>query len=245
MTTPIIVILVAITLIALAVVNAVNLRQRHLKQLARQQQQLYDQLTLAEDALQTTLRTLESFDIARQVNQHIAAIIEQLIDIERFNPEPLKARLTIARQRQQALDSGTIARELNRNCRSDAEIAMLQGSLTQASRIINERHAKGALDNEQARHARQLIDWGKLQISVLSIIAAGYAARDGHLVSSCLSYFQKAQDLLQGSQNTDPRRLEMVRQLSAVTRGEREYIDTELFPEYSLQVDSESALGEV
>lgn len=242
--TPIVIVLILITIAALVGVNIVNLRQKHLKQLVKQQQKYYHSLEEAEDALNVCLKTLEGVEIANQLNLEIESILKQLLELERFNPEPIKARLELAQSRQKQLQSGLLTPKLARQCSSDTEIATLQASLSQAARIINQRHAHNQLSDDQSRQLRQQIDWGKLQISVLSIIAAGYSARDIGQISTALSYFQKAQDLLQGSNNPDPRRLEAVRQLGAVMRHERETIDVDLFPESADYLNNEASLIE-
>ncbi|MDO3386396.1 hypothetical protein QWI17_11155 [Gilvimarinus sp. SDUM040013] len=242
MSTPIIIALILITIAALIAVNVVNVRQKHLQLLVKQQQRYYQALEQAEDALSTCLKTVESLDVADQLNREIIVILQRLLELERFNQDPIKARLALAESRQQHISSGQLTPNLSRWCSSDTEIAALQTSLSQATRIINQRHAHQQLNDEQARQLRQQLDWAKLQISVLSIIAAGYQARDAAQITSALSYFQKAQDLLQGSRNPDPRRLEIVRQLSSVMRHERDTIELELFPESADYVSGEPSL---
>ncbi|MDO3384195.1 hypothetical protein [Gilvimarinus algae] len=234
MPTPIVITLILVTLTALVIVNAVNLRQRQLRQLARQQQRLYGKLETVEDALEASLRAVEGLGVARQLNQEIIAITQDLCDLERHNKAPLQARLELANTRQQQLNTGNVQRQVNRLCHSDSEIHQLQSALAQASRFIHQRLASEVLANDQAQELIQQIDWARLQISVLSLIAAGYEARAAERLISALNYFQKAQDLLQGSRNPDPRRLEMVRQLSGIVRHERAFIDRDLFAEYDL-----------
>lgn len=233
MSTATIVVLILLTFTALIVVNAINVRQQHLRQLLKQQQKLYRSLEEAEDALATSLRTLEKSDVAEHINREITAILKRLIKLERLNPAPIQARIELAQKRQDQLATGVLTPQLNRCCNSDAEIATLQLSLAHAARIIHKRLAANQLSQEQAQQLLNQIDWGRLQISVLSLIAAGYNARNSAQITSALSYFQKAQDLLQSSCNPDPRRLELVRQLSAVMQNPKAVIDQALFPEFA------------
>ncbi|MDO6747292.1 hypothetical protein [Gilvimarinus sp. 1_MG-2023] len=223
--------LIVIIFAALVAVNAVNVRQQTLKHRLRHQQRLYQALESAEDALTTVLRTLETTDVAQHINQEISAILERLIQLEPFNPAPIQARMELAHKRQQQLAAGALRPSLRRLCSSDTEIATLQLSLGHGARIIHSQLAAEKLSPEQARLLVAQIDWARLMVSVLSIIAAGYSARDNTQITAALSYFQKAQDLLQGSSNPDPRRLEMVRQLSAVMQHPKATVEHDLFPE--------------
>ncbi|UTF60946.1 hypothetical protein [Gilvimarinus sp. DA14] len=233
--------LITIALVALAAVNAINVRQQQLKQLARRREQLYQTLEQTEEALEACLQAVESTATCSEIAREKCALLEALLETEQQNPEPLKTRLAKAQAQLQQLSSGLSERELNRLCHSDSEIKMLQGKLLHALRHIQRRHAENHLTPEKYLEHCNQIEWARLMISVLSLVGAGYLARDNEQQISAINYFRKAQELLQGSQHPDSRRLPLIREISQLMQQNILYLSDEFFPEYTSELTEQVA----
>ncbi|MCP8898815.1 hypothetical protein [Gilvimarinus xylanilyticus] len=233
--------LVIITIVALAAVNAINLRQQTLKQLARRQQRLYHDLEQLEEALAASLQYVEDIEVSRQLAKEKLATLQLLLELERHNPAPLQARVEQAQTYLQNLSTGGTERQINRYCYSDVEIKAAQEKLARAAVCLHQRWSSERMDREAANQCRQQIDWATLMVRVLSLLGAAYSARDNNQNISALNYFRKVQSLLQASQHTDPRRLQLIKEIAQVIRLEKPYIDAALFPEYHALIESEEA----
>lgn len=233
--------LIVIALVALVGVNTINLRQQQLKQLARQREQLYNRLDSLEEALEACLQTVENTATCSELAREKCALLQALLDTEQHPSEPLKTRLNKAEAELQQLSSGLAERQLNRLCHSDSEIKMLQGKLAYALRSIQKRQARDQLTVDRALEHTNQIEWARLMVSVLSLVGAGYLARENDQQISAINYFRKAQELLQGSQLPDPRRLPLIRELSQLMQHTTMYLSNDYFPEYTPELDEENA----
>ncbi|WP_020210396.1 hypothetical protein [Gilvimarinus chinensis] len=233
--------LIVITLAALAGVNIINQRQQQLKQLARRREQLSLGLENLEEGLEACLQTVENTATCCELAREKCALLKALLDTEHPPSNKLvQARLDKAETELQQLSSGLIERRLDRLCHSDTEIKVQQAKLANALRFIHKRQTREQLTIDQALEHSNQIEWARLMISVLSMVGAGYLARENDQQISAFNYFRKAQELLQASQHPDPRRLALIRELSELMQQPGMHLSEEYFPEYTPEENAQN-----
>lgn len=226
-----ILLLFLLMVVALLLVGLADRWQRRRRQAMLREKRLRLQLQELEDILEQTETVLPSRDIARQINAEILRLLE---DMRKLNPNTsayVDSRLSRAEERESDWDREPPTRKVNRLRDSDAQIAHSQACLKLAGEVLRRRHLRGQLNAQELDVYLQDLGWSRMMISVISLIAQGHKAlvRGGRLAAH--TFYKKAQNLLLGYGESDPRRAAMIQQLNEIIAGERKALSQDLMPE--------------
>ena len=235
------IILCTIGVAALVVVSLINRSQTKAKR-ARQKVKM---MKFRVDALEELALILDSTVDTRGIARHIHnEALDLLAVMRKLDPSASYLNATIASAQKTAseLADDHGQRQISRLQTSDAQIARTQQALTEAARILRQKHSRGQIaDAELDAYLREL-SWLHLQVEVISMVGQGMLAMNKQDVMGAFSFYRRAQNCLIQSEQKDPRRQQMIRELNEMLGKKRQHLSLNLMPEASfiLQQSSKS-----
>lgn len=207
--------LMLITLFAVSVLNRIQQRQR---QRRLEQRRLRIQVEELTDLVNCLEQTLPNRTIIKHINDMIIALQHQMLSLEDKNREHLEAAILKSELYSEELLNPRNRQTISFQRDSDAQIAKTQLYLNEAMNLIVQLAAKGTINEVELDAYQTELRWAYLMVSVMSYIGQGDKSV---AVSDRLAFYRKAQHLLMESMHQDPRRLQMIKELSEMVDGER------------------------
>ncbi len=214
---------------ALITVSIANHRETRRKLIKVKLNKMKVQLDELEELLTETDHLLESRAIPRILNQQIMDHINAMLQLD---PQAhyLDAVLENAEKRAVILADERDDKRVNRIRTSDAKIAKAKRSLEEAGKILQVKHAKGALSKTELDTFTQELAWTYLTIDVVSLISEGHKALKSN-PAKAHAYYNSAKSVLVKSKNLDPRKNQFIRQVTDMMLKRRTAISEDLMPE--------------
>lgn len=176
--------------------------------------------------------------IPKLVNDEIIENYEAMLNISP-GASYLKAGLSNAQIRSNELSDETTNRQLNRVCKSDAQIARYIAYLHEALQILRKQHSEGKIIGEEMQIFTLDIEWLELQVKVITNVTQGHKAYTKQNILGANAFYKKAQKELLGSSHPDPRRHKMISQMSEILHGYRKSLDPDFMPETEFNPDND------
>lgn len=224
--------LCAIGATALIVVSLINRAQTKAKR-ARQKVKM---LKFRVDALEELALILDSTVDTRSIARHIHdEALDLLVVMRKLDPSAnyLDATIASAQKLGNELADDHGHRQISRVQGSDAQIARTQQALTEAARILRQKNSRGQIANGELETYLKELSWLHLQVEVISLVGQGMLAMNKQDVIGAFSFYRRAQNCLIQSDQKDPRRQQMIRELNEMLGKKRRHLSLNLMPEAS------------
>lgn len=213
-----IVILVFLMLITLFAVSLLNRMQQRQRQRRLEQRRLRIRVEDLNELVGCLEHTLPNRAITKHINDMIIALLHQMLALEDKHPEHLEAAILKSEHYSEELLNPKNRQNISYQQDSDAQIAKTQLHLNEAMHLIMQLAAQGTINEVELEAYQTELRWAYLMVSVMSYIAQGDKSI---AISDRLAFYRKAQQLLMESMHQDPRRLQMIKELSEMIDGER------------------------
>lgn len=228
-----IIVLIVLSIASLVGVSIVNRQQTKRRVISARIHSLRHRIVELEEVAFGIEPLLDDLESVRYVNEEILAITDTILrlDSNATYINPIKDAVTISNEK---LVNGERNVPLNRALSSDAAIAKHQFYLKEASKIARKQHSQGTIDGATVERIIHELGWVHLMVEVISHIGQGHIATDQSNVIKASGYYKRAQQLLAGNNSSDPRRDQMIRELSEILTNKRQTISVSLMPETHL-----------
>ncbi len=211
----ILVFLMLMTLFAVSVLHRIQQRQR---QRRLEQRRLRIQVEELTDVVNCLEQTLPNRVITKHINDMIITLQHQMLALEDNNREHLEAAILKSEHYSEELLNPKNRQGISYQRDSDAQIAKTQLHINEAMNLIVQLAAQGTINEVELGAYQTELRWAYLMVSVMSYIGQGDKSV---AISDRLAFYRKAQHLLMESMHQDPRRLQMIKELSEMIDGER------------------------
>ncbi|WP_036189274.1 hypothetical protein, partial [Marinimicrobium agarilyticum] len=223
--------LTSLMLLSLFAVHMVNKREEKSRRIRLQQRRLRWRIDALEEVLVGVEETLPTRTIARFINAEILHLLEQALELEKGQNSHLETRINHVQQRDEEMAQKLQQPSANRLRESDAEMARTKEALEQAAQVLRRQSQQGRLARESLDDHLRELSWTKLMVEVVTYIAEGHKAVMHGDFTTSQAYYKKAQSLLISSDDPNPKRMEVIRELGEVIQGKRQALSQELMPE--------------
>lgn len=221
----ILVFLMLITLIGVSMLNRMQQRQR-LRRL--EQRRLRAHVAELTEVVSCLDQTLPNRAIIKHVNDMVIALQHQMLALEDKNREHLESAISKSELYSEELLEPKKRQHVSYQRDSDAQIAKTQLHLNEAMQLIMRVAAQGSINEVELNAYLTELRWAYLMISVMSYIAQGDKSMGISDRFSAMAFYRKAQQLLMESMHPDPRRLQMIKELSEIVDGNRTGLSRDL-----------------
>lgn len=210
--------LMLITLFAVSVLNRIQHRQR-LRRL--EQRRLRFQVEELAEVVNCLEQTLPNRTITKHINDRIIDLQHQMLALEDKNREHLEAAILKSEMYSEELLNPKNRQSISYQRDSDAQIAKTQLHLNETMHLIMQLAAQGTINEIELDAYLVELRWAYLMVSVMSYIGQGDKSMSISDRFSAMAFYRKAQQLLMESMHQDPRRLQMIKELSEMVDGGR------------------------
>jgi hypothetical protein len=228
--------LIAIAALSMSVVAYSNHLVAKAKEIAFRLEKMKVRVEELEDVVLILDGLCEKRIIPKLINDEIINYYQMMIEIN-SKATYLKAGLNNAEARAVELSNESSPRHISRVCKSDAQMARFQVYLSESLDILRRQHMNSKFSNQDFQSFSSEINWLQLQIKVISNIVQGHKAYAQHGVLKANGFYKRAQSELLKSSHPDPRRTEMIAQMTDVLFGRRKSLDAHLMPETDFNPD--------
>ena len=228
--------LIAIAALSMSVVAYSNHLVAKAKKIAFRLEKMKVRVEELEDVVLVLDGLCEKRLIPKLINDEIIIIYKMMIEIN-SKVTYLQAGLNNAEVRSVELSNESSPRHISRICKSDAQMARYKAYLGESLDILRKQHINSKFSNQDYQSFENEISWLQLQIKVISNIVQGHKAYTQHGVLKANGFYKKAQSELLKSSHPDPRRTEMIAQMTDVLFGRRKSLDAHLMPETDFNPD--------
>ena len=224
--------LMLLTLFGVSVLRNIQQRQRHRRLEQRRLRVQVEELTEIVNCLQ---QTLPNRAITKHINDMIVSVQQQMLALEDQNREHLEAAILKTELYSEELLDPRHRQRTSYQRDSDAQIAKTQLYINEAMQLVMKLAAQGTINEVELDAYLVELRWAYLMVPVMSYIAQGDKSIAISDRFSGMAFYRKAQQLLIESMHQDPRRLQMIKELSEMVDGDRVGLSRNL-------VDSGSAM---
>ncbi|WP_323814684.1 hypothetical protein [Cellvibrio sp. NN19] len=218
----ILIFLMLITLFAVSLLNRIQQRQR-LRRL--EQRRLRIRAEEMSELVNCLEQTLPNRAITKHINDMVIALQHQMLALEDKNREHLEAAIQKSEQYSEDLLNPKNRQNISYRRDSDAQIAKTQQYLNETMHLLTQLAAQGDINEVELDTYLGELRWAYLMVSVMSYIAQGDKSI---AITDRLAFYRRAQQLLMESMHQDPRRLQMIKELSEMIDGERNGLSYDL-----------------
>lgn len=211
----ILIFLMLITLFGVSLLNRIQQRQR-LRRL--EQRRLRIRAEEMSELVNCLEQTLPNRSITKHINDMVIALQHQMLALEDKNREHLEAAIQKSEQYSEDLLNPKNRQNISYRRDSDAQIAKTQQYLNETMHLLTQLAAQGDINEVELDTYLGELRWAYLMVSVMSYIAQG---EKSIAITDRLAFYRRAQQLLMESMHQDPRRLQMIKELSEMIDGER------------------------
>lgn len=216
-----IVILVFLMLITLFAVSALHSIQQRQRQRRLEQRRLRIQVEELTEIVNCLEQALPNRTITKHINDMIIAIQHQMLALEDKNREHLEAAILKSEQYSEELLNPKNRHNISYQRESDAQIAKTQLYLNETMHLVTQLAARGTINEIELDAYLVELRWAYLMVSVMSYIGQGDKSMAMSDRFSGMAFYRKAQQLLIESMHQDPRRIQMIKELSEMVDGDR------------------------
>jgi hypothetical protein len=218
-------ILMFLALVAVSVINRIQLRQRERR---LQQRRLRIHTEELAEVVSCLEQTLPNRIITKHINDMIVSIQQQMLALEDKNPELLAMAIQKTEAYSEELLSSNNRHSISYQRESDAQIAKTQLHLNDAMHLVTQLAAQGTINETELSAYLSELRWAHLMVAVMSYIGQGDKSMAISDRFSAQAFYRKAQQHLMESMHQDPRRLKMIKELSEMVDGSRVSLSREL-----------------
>ena len=218
----ILIFLMLITLFGVSLLNRIQQRQR-LRRL--EQRRLRIRAEEMSELVNCLEQTLPNRSITKHINDMVIALQHQMLALEDKNREHLEAAIQKSEQYSEDLLNPKNRQNISYRRDSDAQIAKTQQYLNETMHLLTQLAAQGDINEVELDTYLGELRWAYLMVSVMSYIAQGDKSI---AITDRLAFYRRAQQLLMESMHQDPRRLQMIKELSEMIDGERNGLSYDL-----------------
>ncbi len=161
----------------------------------------------------------------KHINDMVIALQHQMLALEDKNREHLEAAIQKSEQYSEDLLNPKNRQNISYRRDSDAQIAKTQLYLNETMHLLTQLAAQGDINEVELDTYLGELRWAYLMVSVMSYIAQGDKSV---AITDRLAFYRRAQQLLMESMHQDPRRLQMIKELSEMIDGERNGLSYDL-----------------
>ncbi len=228
-----IILFVALAVLSLVVVSFVNHQQTRRRVIASRIHNHRRRILELEEIASAVEPLLENLSTIRYLYceiQDICAVIQRL-DSNINYIEPIMQN---AKEMAENFRNSSRNLPLNRALSSDAAIARHKRFLEDLGHVVRKQSGQGRCSTEEAERHVLDITWAILMVDVISHIGQGHIAMDQGQIIKAQNYYKRAQQFLSSSNSHDPRRDEMIREISDLLANNRRSLSVSLMPETHL-----------
>lgn len=230
----VLIVLIALALIALFIVSAINRKQEQEQARRMQQRKLKMRVDAIVDVVNCLEQTIPNHMIAKHINDESITLLQQIRALEIGTRTHIENSIRHAMARSEELASAKRYASASYQKDSDAQISHTQVQLGEAATMLRHICAQGRISDTELEVFTSELSWAFLMVSVASFIAQGLKFLSLQDRFTAQNYFQKAQGLLLESQHPDSRRTRMIKELSEIIEGSRTSMSRDLLPERTL-----------
>ncbi len=226
----ILVLLLALTAIALFMVSMINQRQTRARLIQQKLSRMQRRVSELEELAATAEPLVESKAVAKVIHDEATDNIRAMVNLAPQTPL-FQVSLETAERHAKELSNPTGKAPLCRMMASDAAIAQAQYALSEAARIVRKRQASGLLREAETDSLLRDLSWANYMVKVASNIGQGQtAARRGDRLRA-LSYYQTALEVATAERHQDERQERIISEIGELLNGKREALSRNLMPE--------------
>lgn len=214
-----------IALLSVSVINRIQQRQRERRLRQRSLRIRAEELNEVVSCLE---QTLPNRLITKHINDIVAGLQQQMLELEGKNPERLQAAIQKTEAYSEELLNPKTRPIVSYQRESDAQIAKTLHYLNDAMHLITQLAAQSVITEVELDAYLSELRWAHLMVSVMSFIGQGDKSMAINDRFSAQAFYRKAQQHLMESMHQDPRRLKMIKELSEMIEGSREGLSREL-----------------
>ena len=215
---------------SLIAVSLVNRRQVKVKR-ARQRVKM---LKFRVDALEELALLLDHIVDSRLIVHHVYDEALTLLDtMQRLDPSASYLKATVAHAQRLANEFADQfgQRTINRAMESDAKIARAKQALSEAGRILRQRHSRGQLSAIDLEVFLNDLTGNTSNVEVMSLIGRGLVAMKRDDTLGAFAFYKKAQHALLHSDRRDEKRAQLIKELNEMLGKNRLIPSLNLMPE--------------
>lgn len=227
----IIVFLFILMLGALTFVSLLDRKQRQESMRRLEQRRLRLQVEELSDLVACLEYTIPNRAVAKAFNQRMIEHLQILLSLEKNNKSYIEAALNKAEIHSQRLANPDERWHISYQRDSDAQISQTQTHMANAIELLPQLAAQGLINESELTSFTQDLRWGHLMVQVMSLVAQGNKSMTISDRFTAHAFYRKAQTHLLESLHQDPRRLQMIKELSQMIDGSRTRLSHELSPE--------------
>lgn len=217
--------LMFLALLAVSIINRIQLRQRERRLQQRSLRIHTEELAELVNCLE---QTLPNRMITKHINDMIVSLQQQMLALEDNNPELLEMAIQKTEAYSEELLSSNNRHSISYQRESDAQIAKTQLHLNDAMHLLTQLSAQGVINETELEAYLDELRWAHLMVAVMSYIGQGDKSASISDRFSAQAFYRKAQQHLMESMHQDPRRLKMIKELSEMVDGARVSLSREL-----------------
>jgi hypothetical protein len=225
--------LLAVALIVVSLINQAQERQR-IRRL--KQHRLRLQVSNLESVISCLEQTIPNRMIAKQVNDEILTLLQNILELENGNTEHIETSLHNVEARGEELTSARNRPQTSYQKESDVQIAQTHLYINEAARVLRHRASQARMTEEERDIYLSELAWAYLMVSAISFIGQGHKATARGDGFSAHAFYQKAQHLLMESTHQEPKRMRMIKEMGEILAGNREKLSLDLMPEEKANV---------
>lgn len=218
-------VLMFLALLAVSIINRIQLRQRERR---LQQRSLRIHAEELAELVSCLEQTLPNRMITKHINDMIVNLQQQMLALEDKNPELLEMAIQKTEAYSEELLSSNTRHSISYQRESDAQIAKTQLHLNDAMHLLTRLSAQGTINETELGAYLDELRWAHLMVAAMSYIGQGDKSMSISDRFSAQAFYRKAQQHLMESMHQDPRRLKMIKELSEMVDGSRVNLSREL-----------------
>ncbi|BFM06979.1 hypothetical protein [Halioxenophilus aromaticivorans] len=175
-------------------------------------------------------QTVEPRAVTRFLNQ---AGLDLAKSMQELAPEDgyVLAAVANTEELQRELQNEVIEGRVYRIRESDSQIALTQSQLDKAATVLTQQHSTGAISPEELNTYKRHLMWAHLMLPTLSYVAQGHQAISRSEYLPAKAFYQKAKVAVNNSNHPDPRRAQMVTELTEIIERQRRSLSKEIMVE--------------
>jgi hypothetical protein len=213
------------TLVAATVIHQIQERRR-IQRLQKRRLQIQAE-TLTE-IVGCLAQTLPNPQIPKVINDKIERLLRQILMLDRKDAARFEMAIQKVREFSQELINPSQPRYTSYKRDSDTQIVHTKSLLSDALQQLMQLHLEDRLAKADLDQYTQEIEWAQLMVQVMSFMAQAEKATKMNDPLGAQAFQAKAQELLLMSRHSDPRRVQMARELTEIMEGKRAKFSVEV-----------------
>lgn len=215
------------SLLVVSWANHVETKKRMMKSQLRVLKSQYEELQQVMAAVDQTVEPRAVTRFLNQASKELANAMHELSSEDGY----VQAALTNTDAMQKELEAETMDGRVYRIRESDSQIALTQSHLDKAATVLVQQQSAGVISPEELNTLKKHLSWAHLMLPTLSYVAQGHQATSRNEPLPAKAFYQKAKVAAANSSHPDPRRAQMVTELTEIIDRRRRSLSPELMIE--------------